>query len=110
ARHGRLQPALAAMFDTPHAPWTLPSLAALCHMSRATFVRHFEESVGRSASDLLTEIRMTLAARQLTHSDHSTASIGEAVGYRSEAAFQRAFKQQMGITPSKWRAAAGARA
>ena len=110
ARHGRLQPALAAMFDEPQEPWTLPSLAALCNMSRATFVRHFEESVGRSASDLLTEIRMNLAARQLVQSDASTAAIGEAVGYRSEAAFQRAFKQQMGMTPAKWRAAGAVRA
>lgn len=110
ARHGRLQPALAAMFDAPHEPWTLPSLAALCNMSRATFVRHFEESVGRSASDLLTEVRMNLAARQLVQSDASTAAIGEAVGYRSEAAFQRAFKQQMGMTPAKWRAAGATRA
>lgn len=109
ARHARLQPALAAMFDRPQEPWTLPSLAALCNMSRATFVRHFEESVGRSASDLLTEVRMTLAARQLVQTDLSTAAIGEAVGYRSEAAFQRAFKQQMGMTPSKWRGAAAER-
>lgn len=110
ARHARLQPALSAMFDTPHEPWTLPSLAGLCNMSRATFVRHFEESVGRSASDLLTEVRMTLAARKLAQTDASTAAIGEAVGYRSEAAFQRAFKQQMGVTPAKWRAASAARA
>jgi len=109
ARRSRLQPALAAMFDSPQEPWTLPSLAALCNMSRATFVRHFEETVGRSASDLLTEVRMTLAARQLQQTDLPTAAIGEAVGYRSEAAFQRAFKQQMGVTPAKWRAAATTR-
>jgi AraC-like DNA-binding protein len=25
------------------------------------------------------------------------------VGYQSEAAFQRAFKQRMGVTPAQWR-------
>jgi len=34
----------------------------------------------------------------------SVAEIGEAVGYQSEAAFQRVFKRQVGMTPAKWRA------
>ena len=29
--------------------------------------------------------------------------MAEAVGYQSEAAFQRAFKGHMGITPAQWR-------
>jgi AraC family transcriptional activator of mtrCDE len=32
--------------------------------------------------------------------------VAEAVGYLSEAAFQRAFKSHMGITPAQWRKAA----
>lgn len=103
AQRQRLQPALAAMFDEPDKPWTLPQLAALCHMSRATFARHFEEAISRSASDVLTEIRMALAGRKLAQTTMSVAEIGESVGYRSEAAFQRVFKRQVGMTPAKWR-------
>ncbi len=103
AGHPRLAPALAAMFREPARAWTLPSLARLCHMSRATLVRHFQETLGRSASDLLTDIRMTMAANALRQASASTAAVGEAVGYRSEAAFQRAFKQHMGATPAQWR-------
>jgi AraC family transcriptional activator of mtrCDE len=33
----------------------------------------------------------------------STAAVAETVGYRSEAAFQRVFKQRMGMTPARWR-------
>jgi AraC family transcriptional activator of mtrCDE len=29
--------------------------------------------------------------------------VAEAVGYQSEAAFQRAFKSHMGVTPAQWR-------
>jgi AraC family transcriptional activator of mtrCDE len=104
AQRSRLQPALAAMFDAPAKPWTLPDLAALCNMSRATFVRHFDDALGRSASDVLTEIRMTLAARKLMQSDEPVGAIGEAVGYQSEAAFQRTFKRHTGVTPARWRA------
>jgi AraC family transcriptional activator of mtrCDE len=108
ARHPRLQPAIDAMFEAPGRPWTLPALAGLCHMSRATFARHFDEAIGRSAAAVLTEIRMTLAGRMLAQGSEPVAEIGEAVGYQSDAAFQRVFKRQVGMTPAQWRSAAGA--
>jgi len=101
--HPRLAPALTAMFQQPSHPWTLLELARLCHMSRATFVRHFQQTIGRSASDLLMDIRMTQAALELRRSSASTSAVAEAAGYQSDAAFQRAFKQRMGMTPARWR-------
>lgn len=103
AGHPRLAPALTALFDDPAHSWSLPELARLCHMSRATFVRHFQEHLGRSASEFLTDIRMTLAARELRKSSISIGAVAEMAGYQSEAAFQRAFKQHMGVTPARWR-------
>lgn len=104
ARWPRLQPAVLAMFDAPERPWTLPRLAALCHLSRATLVRQFEQATGRAPGDLLTEIRMAHAMQRLGRGEPSVAVIGEAVGYQSEAAFQRAFKRHLGITPARYRA------
>jgi AraC family transcriptional activator of mtrCDE len=49
---------------------------------------------------------MTLAASQLRRGGASTGAVSDAVGYQSEAAFQRAFKQRMGVTPAVWRRAA----
>jgi AraC family transcriptional regulator, activator of mtrCDE len=103
AGNPRLVPALTALFNEPACPWTLPELAQRCNMSRATFIRHFQERLGRSASDLLTDIRMTVAANALKTSEMSTGAVAELAGYQSEAAFQRAFKHQMGITPAQWR-------
>ncbi|SEL62728.1 AraC family transcriptional regulator [Nitrosovibrio tenuis] len=105
AGYPRLAPALAVLFREPARPWSLPELAKLCNMSRATLARHFQEKLGKSASDLLTDIRMTLAANELKKSSASTAAVAEAVGYQSEAAFQRVFKQRMGMTPARWRRA-----
>jgi AraC family transcriptional activator of mtrCDE len=105
AGNPRLAPALSALFNEPARPWTLPDLAQRCSMSRATFARHFQESMGRSASDLLTDIRMTLAANELKNPKASVYAVSEAVGYQSETAFQRAFKQRMGMTPARWRRA-----
>jgi AraC family transcriptional activator of mtrCDE len=108
AGHPRLAPALSALFRQPEREWTLPDMAVLCGMSRATFVRHFQQRLGRSAADLLTDIRMTVAARELRRSQASAGAIGEAVGYQSEAAFQRAFKKHIGITPAQFRRGVGA--
>jgi AraC family transcriptional regulator, activator of mtrCDE len=105
ASHPRLAPALAALFTEPDHPWSLPELARLSHMSRATMARHFQKKLGRSANDLLTDIRMTLASNELRNPSVSIAAVGEAVGYHSEAAFQRVFKQRMGMTPAQWRRA-----
>jgi AraC family transcriptional activator of mtrCDE len=103
----RLQPAISAMFEQPGEPWTLEQFAALCNMSRATFVRQFQESIGRSATDVLTEVRMTIAGKMLLQTEGSVAEVGEAVGYQSDAAFQRVFRRQIGVTPSRWRSLGG---
>jgi AraC family transcriptional regulator, activator of mtrCDE len=57
-------------------------------MSRATFIRHFQQRLSRSASDLLTDIRMTVAANALKTSDMSTGAVAELAGYRFPARVQ----------------------
>ncbi|MFP3569034.1 AraC family transcriptional regulator [Paraburkholderia sp. SIMBA_030] len=106
AANPRLAPALMAMFNEPAHPWTLPELAQLCNMSRATLVRQFQDKMGRSANDLLTDIRMTLAADELKKPSTSTETVAAVVGYQSLAAFRRAFTQRMGMTPGDWRRSA----
>jgi AraC family transcriptional activator of mtrCDE len=103
AAHPRLAPAISAMLRDPSRAWTLPGLAALCSMSRATFMRHFQEGLGRSASDLLQDIRMSMAANELKNPAWTTEAVAEAVGYQSVSAFRRVFTGWMGMTPSAWR-------
>ncbi|WP_050657586.1 helix-turn-helix domain-containing protein [Gallaecimonas pentaromativorans] len=103
AAHPRLAPALDAIIQDPQKPWTLPVLAELCSMSRATLVRQFQDSLGCSANDFLADIRMTKAASALADPLLSTEKIAELVGYQSVAAFRRAFKNKLGMTPGQWR-------
>lgn len=103
AGHPRLAPAIAAMFADPTQPWRLPDLAKLCGMSRATFMRHFQDRLGCSALDLLTDLRMSLAANELKKPATSTEAVAETVGYQSVSAFRRVFAERMGITPGEWR-------
>ncbi|CAN7755496.1 AraC family transcriptional regulator [Cupriavidus necator] len=103
AGHPRLAPAISAMFADPARPWNLPDLADLCSMSRATFMRHFQDKLGRSAIELLTDIRMSLAANELKKPTMTTEAVADSVGYRSVAAFRRVFTDTMGMTPGQWR-------
>jgi AraC family transcriptional activator of mtrCDE len=103
AGHPRLAPAISAMFADPARTWTLVDLADLCGMSRATFMRRFQDTLGRSAADLLTDIRMSLAANALKKPEAGTEAVAETVGYQSVSAFRRVFAERMGMTPGQWR-------
>lgn len=103
AGNPRLAPAVAAMFADPARPWKLPDLADLCGMSRATFMRRFQDTLGRSALDLLTDLRMSMAANELKKPTISTEAVAETVGYQSVSAFRRVFADRMGMTPGDWR-------
>jgi AraC family transcriptional activator of mtrCDE len=103
AGHPRLAPAISAMFADPARPWNLSDLADLCSMSRATFMRHFQDKLGRSAVELLTDIRMSLAANELRKPAMTTEVVAESVGYQSVSAFRRVFTDRMGMTPGQWR-------
>jgi AraC-like DNA-binding protein len=51
----------------------------------------------------LAQWRMQLAAGRLASGTAKVAAIAEEVGYESEAAFSRAFKRLMGVSPAAWR-------
>lgn len=103
AGHPRLAPAIAALFADPARSWKLPELADMCGMSRATFMRHFQDKLGCSALDLLTDLRVSMAANELKRPAISTEAVAETVGYQSVSAFRRVFTERMGMTPGEWR-------
>ena len=47
--------------------------------------------------------RMRIAANQLRDRAASSANIAYAVGFNSEAAFNRAFKREFGEPPATWK-------
>jgi AraC family transcriptional regulator, activator of mtrCDE len=104
-RSTRLAPALQAMLDRPEVAWTVESMADLCHLSRATFAREFDRCAGQAPLAVLTSLRMEKASQLLLDDVQDTASVGEAVGYQSEAAFNRAFARHAGMTPGRFRRA-----
>jgi AraC family transcriptional activator of mtrCDE len=99
----RLQAVLQAMLAAPGEDWPLERMAALCHMSRATFARLFTRIAGTTPAAVLLQIRMAQAAVMLNEDKRSTGDIAAAVGYQSEAAFNRVFKRHFDQAPGSYR-------
>lgn len=99
----RLSQALHDMLQTPQKAWSVEQLAQCCHMSRSTFVRLFRTLSGLTPGDVLMRIRMAQASIWLKQAYLGVGEISEAVGYQSEAAFNRAFKRYLGVGPGQYR-------
>jgi len=83
----------------PGAPWTLESLASEASMSRSAFAARFTEVVGEPAMKYVTRWRMHSAQLRLRESDATVGEVALSLGYESEAAFNRAFKRRLGVSP-----------
>ena len=94
---------LALLHDRPSEPWTLASLAAEVHVSRATLARRFTDAVGEPPLSYLGRWRMHLAADRLKHGSETVEAIARHVGYTSEYAFNRAFARHLGQPPGRYR-------
>ena len=97
--------ALALMHQRPAEPWTVEKLASAVGLSRSGFAARFTALVGEPPLEYLGGWRMTKAARLLRESDESTSAVAGHVGYRSDAAFNRAFKRWEGKGPGAYRRA-----
>jgi AraC-like DNA-binding protein len=72
--------------------------------SRRTLSRRLRESE-TSFADILTEVRMRVAARHLHETDLQVAEIAWRLGYSSASAFSAAFRCATGLSPSAFRKA-----
>jgi AraC family transcriptional regulator, alkane utilization regulator len=95
--------ALHALHQSPCRRWSVEDLAAATASSRSVLAERFRVVIGEPPMHYLTRLRMQLAARRLTESRRSIASVADDVGYDSSAAFQRAFKRCFGMPPAAWR-------
>lgn len=94
---------LVMLHGAPAYPWTLRELAERAGLSRAALAARFAHLIGHPPMRYLTLWRMQIAARLLGDSSAKVAAVGREIGYESEAAFSRAFKKTVGVSPSAWR-------
>ncbi len=101
----RLGNAIRLIHTQSDKPWTIVALADHVGMSRSAFTARFKEKLGIAPIAYLTRHRMSLAQELLRHpTGIGIGQVAAKVGYESEAAFNKAFKREMGVPPAMWRA------
>lgn len=100
--HERLAVAVSEIHRQPAYNWTLDQLASTAMMSRTVFAERFKAVSGWTVGQYIAWWRMQLAWQRLQNGE-AIASVAECVGYRSEAAFSRAFKKVFAVSPGKVR-------
>ena len=92
------------MHARPEAAWTLEVLAREAGVSRSVLAERFPVLVGHTPMQYLMNWRMEVAARRLAKVPGKISAVAFEVGYRSEAAFSRCFRERVvGISPALWR-------
>jgi len=94
---------LALLHRRPEHPWTVAELATAAGVSRSALVERFTRFVMDPPMAYLTGWRLRLAAQSLASSSKGVADVAAAVGYESEASFNRAFKRAFGLPPARYR-------
>ena len=94
---------LSLLHADPAHGWTVAELAQTVNLSRSVLAERFVELVNMSPMQYLKQWRLSMAAGMLKDQHHSLGRIADGIGYESEAAFSRAFKQSYGVSPGQWR-------
>ncbi|QIN28583.1 AraC family transcriptional regulator [Brevibacterium luteolum] len=84
--------------------WTLPELADMVHLSTKQLSRVFTDAYGKTPLTYLTMLRVEEMARLLRETDLTIEQTSRRVGWRSRNRASAAFRECVGITPSRYRA------
>ncbi|HTE60523.1 MAG TPA: AraC family transcriptional regulator [Solirubrobacteraceae bacterium] len=90
---------LALVHAAPEQPFTVATLAAAAHMSRAAFAERFTRLVGVAPMEYVTRRRMQVATELMRDRGLAPSEAARRVGYGSVAAFGRAYKRTVGVPP-----------
>ena len=84
-------------------PITVEDIAAYVGLSRSHLFRSFEDVVGQSPKEYLTDFRMKQACYLLEHSDLSITAIANSVGFDNGLYFSKTFRKKHGMPPKEYR-------
>ncbi len=104
---GLADPAVSRALSIIHSRYAeeldVELLAREAGVSRTVLGERFAELLGEPPMRYCARWRMRIAANMLREGKQNTANIAYAVGFNSEAAFNRAFKREYGEPPATWR-------
>jgi AraC-like DNA-binding protein len=97
--------ACSLLHEMPRGEWSVSHLASSVGLSRRSFARRFSHELGEAPREHLSRRRMAVAVHLLQTTDLDVGEVAGWVGYESDAAFCRAFKRRLGMSPKRFRQA-----
>lgn len=103
-RDPKIYKALDAIHNNPSNEWTNEELAKITSMSKSAFISKFKSLLGETPINYVAQWRMKAAYKWFRDDNITIAEAAERCGYQTEAAFSKAFKRELGVSPGKVRA------
>ncbi len=100
-----LDKALTMIRSQAAAGITIDDVLAEVPISRTALEQRFKKQLGRTPGEELRRVRLNLAVQLLEQTDLSVMEVAMRSGYSSSAYLCQAFRQQKGVSPSRYRAA-----
>jgi len=82
---------------------TLEALSALTGMSPCALSHFFKQRTGTTISEVIAEIRLGYAARDLVNTTKNISEICFSCGFNNLSNFNKSFKARKGVTPKEFR-------
>lgn len=101
----RIRRALALLRARPNKEVNIDDLASQVGLSRSRFYDLFHLSTGRSPRSYLDLLCMESAIAKLSSGEAKIGKVSAELGFSAQSNFTRFFQNQVGIPPSKYRAA-----
>lgn len=99
----RFTQALEAVRKTLGEPHGLDSVAGHAGLTRRTFTRRFQKTIGTSFGDWLTEQRVQLAQRLLEATEKSMDTVAFEAGFGSATSLRQHFAARLRTSPAQYR-------
>ena len=82
---------------------TLNNIASIANMTPNAFCRYFKQRTNKTYFQFLIEVRIENSCRLLKNKDLLITEVSEKSGFKNISNFNRKFKENKGVTPSKFR-------
>ncbi|MEF1312114.1 AraC family transcriptional regulator [Vibrio mytili] len=99
----RIQKLLDYIHHNLESPLSVDEISQKSCWSRWQLQRVFQQHTGMTVASYVRALKLSLAAEKLIHSRERSLDIAIDVGFTSEIAFSRAFKQMFSISPREYR-------
>ena len=98
-----IQEALRYLLANYRNPIRLHDLLGLTHMSKAAFSLQFKKHSGKTFSEVVSQLRLQSACRELVETDRSVLTIALSCGFTESSFFNRVFRRVLRCSPSEYR-------